>query len=117
MIYLRRKENAMILATPVYQTVSFGNLSYSVSFGQFYNEQKEEIYFTPMQLSFMKMLMEKENKKVAVEEICDKLWPGKDNARESLYTLVRRLKPIVESNSNVKIVSDKGGYALTTKKH
>ena len=70
-----------------------------------------------MQLSFMKMLMEKENKKVAVEEICDKLWPRKDNARESLYTLVRRLKPIVESNSNVKIVSDKGGYALTTKKH
>lgn len=64
----------------------------------------------------MKMLMEKENKKVAVEEICDKLWPGKDNARESLYTLVRRLKPIVESNSNVKIVSDKGGYALATKK-
>ena len=116
MIYLRRKENAMILATPVYQTVSFGNLSYSVSFGQFYNEQKEEIYFTPMQLSFMKMLMEKENKKVAVEEICDKLWPGKDNARESLYTLVRRLKPIVESNSNVKIVSDKGGYALATNK-
>lgn len=107
----------MILATPVCPTVSFGNLSYSVSSGQFYNEQKEEIYFTPMQLSFMKMLMEKENKKVAVEEICDKLWPRKDNARESLYTLVRRLKPIVESNSNVKIVSDKGGYALTTKKH
>ena len=41
---------------------------------------------------------------------------GTDNARESLYTLVRRLKPIVESNSNVKIVSDKGGYALATKK-
>ena len=109
-IYLHRKENTMILVTPVYQTASIGNLSYSFSSGQFYNEQNEEIYFTPMQLSFMKMLMEKENKKVAVEEICDKLWPGKDNARESLYTLVRRLKPIVESNSNVKIVTDKGGY-------
>lgn len=110
MIYLRRKENAMIIAAPICQSISFGNLSYSTSSDQFYNEQKEEIYFTPMQLSFMKMLIAKENKKVAVEEICDKLWPGKDNARESLYTLVHRLKPIVESNSNVKIVTDKGGY-------
>ncbi len=117
MIYLSRKGNAMIIAAPISQTVSFGNLSYSVSLGQFYNEQKEEIHFTPMQLSFMKILMAKENKKVAVEEICDKLWHGKDNARESLYTLVRRLKPIVESNSNVKIVTDKGGYyALTMEK-
>ena len=30
---------------------------------QFYNERKEEIYFTSMQRSFMKMLMESEDKR------------------------------------------------------
>ena len=77
---------------------------------QFYNERKEEIYFTSMQRSFMKMLMESEDKKVSIDDICRNLWPRKENAKESLYTLVRRLKPIVESNTNLKIVADKGGY-------
>lgn len=112
-ICLRKRVNAVSAsaAVPVCQTVvAFGNLSFSVSSGRFYNERNEEIYFTPMQLSLMSMLMTSENKKLPVVEICHRLWPGKENARESLYTLVRRLKPIVEDNSNVKIVADKGGY-------
>lgn len=63
-----------------------------------------------MQLSLMKMLITSENKRVSVDDICCSLWPGKDNAKESLYTLVRRLKPIIEKNTNLKIVADKGGY-------
>jgi hypothetical protein len=63
-----------------------------------------------MQFAFMKILITSECKKVPVNDICKKLWPGKDNAKETLYTLVHRLKPIVETNSNVKIISDKGGY-------
>lgn len=113
MAYLYKKENTMSLTIATSPMKVFGNLSFSSSLNQFYNEQNKEIHFTPMQLSFMKMLMASENKKVSVDEICDKLWPGKDNAKESMYTLVRRLKPIVESNSNVKIVTDKNGhYAL-----
>lgn len=116
MIYLRRKENTMLVVPSSCETVAFGNLLFSTSSGQFYDGQKEVIYFTPMQLSLMKMLMTSECKKISVDEICHTLWPGKENARESLYTLVRRLKPIVESNSNVKIVADKGGYyALSIK--
>ena len=65
-----------------------------------------------MQQSFMKMLMESEDKKVSVDDICRNLWPGKENAKESLHTLVRRLKPIVERNTNLKIVADKGGHYL-----
>ena len=56
------------------------------------------------------MLMASEDKKVSVDDICQNLWPRKDNAKESLYTLVRRLKPIVENNTNLKIVAYKGGY-------
>ena len=88
LLYLHRKKNAIEIAVPAKHTVLFGNLSFSASSSQFYNEQKEEIYFTS----------------------CHNLWPGKENAKESLYTLVRRLKPIVENNTNLKIVTDKGGY-------
>lgn len=111
LIYLRRKKTAMLTAVPVREHIAaFGNLSFCASSSQFYNEKKEEIYFTSMQRSFMKMLMESEDKKVSIDDLCRKLWPGKENAKESLYTLVRRLKPIVESNTNLKIVTDKGGY-------
>ena len=111
LIYFCRKKNAMLAAIHVGEHITaFGNLSFSVSSSQFYNEQKEEIYFTSMQRSFMQMLMESEDKKVPIDDICATLWPGKENAKESLYTLVRRLRPIVESNTNLKIVTDKGGY-------
>ena len=110
LFYLRWKRKCDMMAVSAKHIVLFGNLSFSTSSCQFYNERKEEIYFTSMQRSFMKMLMESEDKKVSIDDICRNLWPGKDNAKESLYTLVRRLKPIVESNTNLKIVADKGGY-------
>ena len=109
-LYLRRKRSVAVGAAPVRHAVLFGNLAFSASSGQFYNERKEEICFTPMQRSFMKMLMESEDKKVSVDDVCRNLWPGKGNAKESLYTLVRRLKPVVERDTNLKIVADKGGY-------
>ena len=110
LFYLRWKRGCDMMTVSAKQTILFGNLSFSTSSYKFYNEQKEEIYFTSMQRSFMKMLMESEDKKVSIDDICRNLWPRKENAKESLYTLVRRLKPIVESNTNLKIVADKGGY-------
>ena len=110
LLYLRRKKNAIMIAAPAKHTVQFGNLSFSASSCQFYNERKEEIYFTSMQRSLMRILMESEEKRVSIDDICRNLWPGKDNAKESLYTLVHRLKPILESNTNLKIVTDKDGY-------
>lgn len=41
-------------------------------------------------------------------EICETLWPGKLNADETLNTLIRRLRPLVEENSNLKITTDRG---------
>ena len=49
-------------------------------------------------------------------EICDALWPKKPDASETLYTLIRRLKPVIEQHSNLKIESDRGrAYELKTK--
>lgn len=117
LVYLHRKDHIVSSVTFDDQTEAFGNLFYSVSSGQFYDERKKAIYFTPMQLSLMKMLMASESKRLSVDEICHSLWHGKDNAKESLYTLVHRLKPIVESNSNVKIVAEKGGYYVLSIKN
>jgi len=109
-IYLNHKKSLYTSIQPDNQSIVFGDITFSDSRSLFYNGNNEEIHFTPMQYAFMKILITSECKKVPVNDICKKLWPGKDNSKETLYTLVRRLKPIVESNSNVRIISDKGGY-------
>ena len=102
-VYLRRGRAETLPAAPAKQVLALGNLSFSVDDGRFYGERDEEIYFTPMQLSLMRMLM-------TSEELCANLWPKKENARETLYTLVRRLRPILERHSNLRLVAEKGGY-------
>ena len=48
--------------------------------------------------------------------ICDRLWPKKPDASDTLYTLIKRVKPILEANSNLKIESDRGkSYTLKIK--
>ncbi len=42
------------------------------------------------------------------QEICDALWPKKPDASETLYTLIRRIKPVIEQNSNLMIESERG---------
>lgn len=109
-LYLRGRKAGTLPAAPAIRMVALGNLSFSVSDGRFYGECDEEIYFTPMQRSLMRMLMTCEDKRASVDDLCANLWPKKDNARETLYTLVRRLKPIVERHSNLRLVAEKGGY-------
>ena len=54
--------------------------------------------------------------KLSKTEICDALWPKKEDASETLYTLIRRLKPIIEEHSDLKIESDRGKtYGLKIK--
>ena len=45
---------------------------------------------------------------LARTEICETLWPGKINADETLNTLIRRLRPLIEENTNLKITTDRG---------
>ena len=50
------------------------------------------------------------------QDICERLWPKKPDASDTLYTLIRRIKPIVETNSRLKIESDRGrNYSLRLK--
>ena len=94
-------------------TITFGNLSFSCQEACFYNERQEKLKLTPMQYTLMEMFYLSSSHLLFKSDICQSLWPGKDNADETLYTLIRRLKPIVEDNSNLRITTDRGrAYGL-----
>ena len=82
--------------------------------GRFVNAKGHEVKLTPMQQQLMEMLWQSPSHKVSKTEICGALWPKKEDASETLYTLIRRLKPIIEEHSELKIESDRGkSYGLT----
>ena len=96
--------------------ITFGNLSLSLQEACFYNEQQEKLKLTPMQYTLMEMFYLSSSHLLFKSDICQSLWPGKDNADETLYTLIRCLKPIVEDNSNLRITTDRGrAYGLEIK--
>lgn len=99
------------------EMINVGALHFSKSSNLFFDETRKEIYFTPMQYQLMKMFMIAKGHRLSMEEICHTLWPGKEDARDTLYTLVRRIKPVLEKACNVKIETEKGHfYVLKTKK-
>lgn len=87
---------------------SVGDMKFDDDNDVFVSSFGKEISFTPMQSELMKMFFMSATHRLEKKEICDALWHGKDNASESLYTMMRRLKPVVEQNSNLKIVVDRG---------
>ncbi len=81
--------------------------------GQFINAKGTVVKLTPMQQQLMEMLWQEPTHQVSKAAICDALWPKKEDASETLYTLVRRLKPIIEQHSDLKIEVDRGkSYGL-----
>ena len=84
--------------------------------GLFIDDKGRSVKLTPMQQQLMEMFFRSENHLLTKAEICHALWPKKEDANDTLYTLIRRLKPIVESRSNLKIESERGhSYALKVK--
>ncbi len=94
-----------------------GSLAYSPATDTFYNKKSAEaIRFTPMQHQLMQLFLKNELHQLSKQEICDTLWPKKPDASETLYTLIRRIKPVIEGNSNLSIESERGkSYRLVVK--
>lgn len=106
--YFKRRKNV--------QVCSLGQLSYSAEEGHFYDKNNQKIYLTPMQEQLMKMFMSSDNLTLSKQDICAALWPKKPDASDTLYTLIKRIKPIVEERFCMKIVSDRGkNYSLIDK--
>jgi hypothetical protein len=84
--------------------------------GHFVDARGNKVKLTPMQQQLMEMLWQSPTHQLSKTEICNTLWPKKPDANETLYTLIRRLKPIIEQHSDLKIEADRGkSYGLTIK--
>lgn len=95
---------------------AFGGLTYSEEDDRFYAADGCQVQLTPMQHQLMEMFFHSPSHSLTKTEICNALWPKKPDASETLYTLIRRLKPVVEQHSDLKIESDRSKtYSLKTK--
>ena len=118
MLYLRKREKENLVLQPVegygqpaedgtQSTEDIGELTYSDADDRFYGADHTPIHFTPMQQQLMRLFWQSPSHSISKEEICAALWPKKDDANDTLYTLIRRLKPIVEEHTRLKIVADR----------
>ena len=100
-IYMRRHKPELIVQGIAYGGIIVNNDRFSIATG-------ERIHLTPMQHTLLEMFLKSDDHTLTKQEICDRLWPKKPDANDTLYTLIRRIKPIIEANSNLKIESDRG---------
>lgn len=92
--------------------ITFGGLT--LSSNRFFSNADMEVKFTPMQHQLMTLFFLAPDHRLTKEQICDALWPKKDDASETLYTLIRRLKTVLEAQSHLHILSDRSkAYQLT----
>ena len=102
--FYHRRQQVMQLAG----MLQYGGLCYAEADGAFYDAKGQRIKLTPMQQQLMEMFFRSDSHQLTKTEICEALWPKKPDASETLYTLIRRLKPVVEQHSDLKIESDRG---------
>lgn len=96
------------------QGLSYGGIVFHD--GKFMTLHGEEIRLTLMQHALLEMFFTSDSYTLSKQEICDRLWPKKPDANDTLYTLIRRIKPIIELHSNLKIESNRGrSYTLEPK--
>ena len=74
-------------------------------------------HLTPMQRQLMEMFVASGSHRLSKHEICDALWPKKDDASETLYALISRLKRELDKTGSFDIISDRGrAYILKRRK-
>lgn len=118
MFLFRRKASEMraFPPSPLTHYTNYGGIFFDETAKNFYDNTGKEIYFTPLQQRLMQMLILEPTHQVDKTSICETLWPNKPDASETLYTLIRRLKPIVEQTSELQIECVRGrAYRLVGK--
>lgn len=113
-IYRHRKTPLSSLQ-PETATV-FGGIRLDIETGCFLDENRSVLHFTPMQRQLMQLFFSAKEHQLSKDEICQTLWPKKDHADETLYTLIKRLRPALKAHSRLEIKSFRGVYQLTEKK-
>lgn len=91
-------------------SLQLGTLHYVENSHCFYDSHCKPLHLTPMQQQLMELFVQKDNLQLGKKEICDALWPKKEDASETLHTLIRRLKRVIESRSNIRICCQRGRF-------
>lgn len=104
-LYLRMRKGT---ALPAQGALTYGGLTYSETEDRFLSRTGEAVRLTPMQRQLLRMFFSSPSHRLRKTEICDTLWPRKPDANDTLYTLVKRLRPIIEEHSSLRIESDRG---------
>lgn len=95
----RRKDDDM---------VPLGELHYSPEHKNFYDNAGNEIHFTPMQQQLMELFFHSPDFQLNKEEISQTLWRGKEDASETLYALIKRLRPVLAQKAHLEIETIRG---------
>lgn len=88
------------------QLIEFGGLTLHAPTGRF-RIGDEELALTPMQQRLMEMLFHADGHRLGKQQICCELWPKKPDATETLYTLIRRIKPVI-ARAGLTITTERG---------
>lgn len=88
--------------------IILGNLVYEQAQDRFTDRHRQTVAFTPMQHRLMQLFFTADDHRLSKQQICDTLWPKKPDASETLYTLIRRLKRILEEVGGLSITSERG---------
>ena len=111
LIWYRRQHVQMICTNN-----SFGGLTYSEEDSRFYATDGHQVQLTPMQHQLMELFMAAPDHRLGQQDICDHLWPKKPDASATLYTLIRRLKNILDQATDITIECQRSeSYQLITK--
>ena len=114
--YKKRHPEVSWVVTKSDNRIAFGGLSFIPENNTFLTEEGAKVRLTPMQQQLMEMFFRAPSHTLTKQDICNALWPKKPDASDTLYTLIRRIKPVLEGHSHLKIESDRGrAYVLTNK--
>ena len=107
LFFLRRRQAVME------HCLQMGALCYDAARHRFF-AQGQEVHFTPMQQALMELFLAAPEQRLSQQDICDRLWPKKPDSSATLYTLIRRIKPILQERAGLNISCHRGdSYQLT----
>lgn len=89
------------------EVIVLGNMEYHIGDDLFYGADHQPVRFTPMQQQLMILFYTTASHTLHKQQICDALWPKKPDASDTLYTLIRRIRPIIEEHGGLSIVSER----------
>ena len=73
-----------------------------------YTLSHQTVKLTPMQHALLLMFFQNPRHQLTKQHICEALWPKKPDASDTLYTLIKRIKPVLEAEGRLKVTSERG---------